>query len=60
METHLVYVATNKINGKQYVGLTQRTLAQRWYEHTGVSPRTVWRICNNEGKSRQNFAFKYA
>jgi group I intron endonuclease len=39
METHLVYVATNKLNGKQYVGLTQRTLAQRWYEHTGVAHR---------------------
>jgi predicted GIY-YIG superfamily endonuclease len=39
METHLVYVATNKIDGKQYVGLTQRTLAQRWYEHTGIARR---------------------
>ena len=39
METNLVYVATNKLNGKQYVGLTQRTLAQRWCEHTGIARR---------------------
>lgn len=39
METHLVYVATNKLNGKKYVGLTQRTLVQRWYEHMGTARR---------------------
>ena len=27
---------------------------------TGVSPRTVWRICNKHGVSRQTFAFCYA
>jgi group I intron endonuclease len=28
-----VYLITNKINGKKYVGLTQRTVDRRWKEH---------------------------
>jgi group I intron endonuclease len=33
----LVYLVTNNVNGKQYVGQTSRTAEQRWAEH--VSPR---------------------
>lgn len=29
----IIYLVTNKINGKQYVGQTTRTLEERWYEH---------------------------
>jgi group I intron endonuclease len=28
-----VYLVTNRVNGKRYVGITTKTLAQRWYEH---------------------------
>lgn len=27
------YIVTNKLNGKQYVGFTSRTISQRWVEH---------------------------
>jgi len=29
----LVYLVTNKINGKQYVGQTTKTLEARWFDH---------------------------
>jgi len=29
----IVYCITNKTNGKQYIGMTQRTLEQRWNSH---------------------------
>ena len=28
-----IYVITNKINNKRYIGITTRNLEQRWYEH---------------------------
>lgn len=31
-----VYLVTNKIDGKQYVGQTTKTLEMRWFEHTQV------------------------
>jgi group I intron endonuclease len=31
--THLVYKLTNTVNGKSYVGITSRSLADRWSEH---------------------------
>ena len=41
----IVYLVTNLVNGKQYVGETVRTLVQRWYQHTLVKSgkRTVLR-----------------
>ena len=33
----LIYVATNKVNGKQYVGLTIRALKDRWNQHCSVA-----------------------
>lgn len=29
----IVYLVTNRVNGKRYVGKTKRTLERRWYEH---------------------------
>ena len=28
-----IYLITNKINGKQYVGKTENTIDERWREH---------------------------
>ena len=33
----IVYLATNKTNGKQYVGLTRRSLDARWNQHVNVA-----------------------
>jgi len=33
----IVYLATNKTNGKQYVGLTKRSLDARWNQHVNVA-----------------------
>ena len=29
----MIYLITNKVDNKQYIGKTQRTIEQRWYEH---------------------------
>lgn len=41
MQAGFIYVVTNKINGKQYVGLTSISVAHRWSEH---------KTCANIGK----------
>lgn len=33
----LVYCITNKINGKQYIGMTSRTLEERWNSHCSAA-----------------------
>lgn len=33
MQAGFIYVVTNRVNGKQYVGLTRKTVARRWSEH---------------------------
>ena len=34
-----LYLLTNTVNGKQYVGITSRTMPQRLAEHAGVAQR---------------------
>jgi group I intron endonuclease len=33
MQAGFIYIVTNKVNGKQYVGLTRKAVARRWSEH---------------------------
>ena len=33
----IIYLATNKINGKRYVGLTKRSLKARWNQHVNIA-----------------------
>jgi group I intron endonuclease len=48
---YIVYKITNKVNGKIYIGQTQRTLEQRWNSHV-ISAR-------NENKFRFHHAIKF-
>ena len=32
-----IYLVTNKVNGKQYIGQTVRTIADRWTRHVSAS-----------------------
>jgi len=34
-----IYCITNKINGKKYVGLTQKTLEERWNAHVSSTKK---------------------
>jgi predicted GIY-YIG superfamily endonuclease len=33
MRSGLIYLITNTVNGKRYIGQTVRTLRQRWQQH---------------------------
>lgn len=44
-----IYLATNNVNGKQYVGQTIRTVKERWYEHCYYALRG---ITNNSAVDR--------
>jgi hypothetical protein len=35
----IVYLVTNEVTGKRYVGKTVRTLARRWQLHRNVADR---------------------
>ena len=51
----LIYLITNMITGKQYVGQTTRTLEQRWIEHCSKSSGCVYLHNAIEKYGRQNF-----
>lgn len=48
-----IYLVTNKINGKQYVGQTQRSIKDRWLEHCYEGDSLLRRFIKKYG--RKNF-----
>lgn len=56
-----IYLITNKINGKKYVGQTQQSdINDRWCEHKRVSEHTLGRYIYNAYKKHgiENFKFQ--
>lgn len=47
----LIYKHTNKINGLSYIGLTKRTMEERWNEHI--------RLSKNKSTNFQKAIFEY-
>jgi group I intron endonuclease len=50
----IVYLVTNRVNGKRYVGKTVRTLERRWYEHVthshgGSEEMTLYQAIRKHG-----------
>ena len=39
-----IYLITNKINGKQYIGQTITTIKERFYQHIKTSKHGKWAI----------------
>lgn len=52
----LIYLITNRCNGKVYIGQTIRTLKERWYEHCNDGRRTFYRAIKKYGK--ENFTIE--
>lgn len=57
----IVYIITNKVNGKRYIGQTVRTVAERWYHHVynAMSGRRKYPLHNAIRKyGKENFEIK--
>ena len=58
----LVYLATNSVNGMQYVGITSKKLSDRKYGHLKMakdgkgSPVSIWEAIRKYGSEK--FVFK--
>lgn len=58
MEVCTIYLVTNKINGKQYVGQTWNTLHRRWANH--VTNKGVIKLYNSIKKyGKDNFTIEF-
>jgi group I intron endonuclease len=55
----IIYLATNTVNGKRYVGQTVRTLEERWREHCKPSPTNFHAInAAIQKHGRENFTLE--
>jgi predicted GIY-YIG superfamily endonuclease len=46
----IIYLIKNNVNGKLYIGQTDRTIKKRWYEHCS--------ICNHPNGKNKHFTSK--
>jgi group I intron endonuclease len=54
-----IYIITNKVNGKQYIGQTkQHDYNKRWYKHKSLTSGSVLLLKAFEKYGLQNFSFK--
>jgi hypothetical protein len=55
----IVYKITNKLNGKSYVGITTKTLAERFDAHLNRANREKSAVIKGTRKSHKNFSARY-
>lgn len=55
-----IYLITNKVNGKKYVGQTQVSIKARFQKHTSPSNKDIMgKVCNGDMKQTAGYVFEF-